>query len=74
MLIILYFYKDYNSTINWQDLHVNKFSSGGGGVESVLTEEELGGPLSLWELIKSNQIMYFSWNTDKVTAAHTEII
>jgi hypothetical protein len=50
ILIILYI-----SHRSWQynplqDLHVNKFSSGGGGVDSVLTEEELGGPLSLREL------------------------
>ncbi len=32
ILIILYIsYTDHDSTINWQDLHVNKFFSGGVG-------------------------------------------
>ncbi len=48
ILIILYILHRSWQYNQLQDLYVNKFSSwGGAGVDSVLTEEELGGPLSL---------------------------
>jgi hypothetical protein len=49
LIIHLSSYTDHDNTINCRISMLTSFLLGGGGVDSVLTEEELGGPLSLRE-------------------------